>query len=211
MYTPSAFAEADLSRLHDFIESHSFGVLISTTRELTASHLPFLLERQSGTCGKLIGHMARANPQWQQDDGSAVLVVFAGPHAYVSPSWYEARDVVPTWNYVAVHVSGTFRRIDEPAAVTRIVRDTVDRYEQARPRPWSLDGSPGFVDRLVRMVVGFEIQITRIEGAWKLSQNHTVERRERVVRGLRESADSGAQAVAGLMREALLKETGSPS
>ena len=211
MYTSSSFAEADLSRMHDFIESHGFGVLISAGRELTGSHLPFLLERQSGVHGKLVSHMARANPQWPQAAGSSVLVVFAGPHAYVSPSWYEAPDVVPTWNYVAVHVSGTLRLINEPAAVTQIVRDTVDRYEQARPRPWSLDGSPGFVDRLVRMIVGFEIEITRIEGTWKLSQNHPVERRERVVRGLRVSADPGAQAVARLMDEALLKDLGTPS
>jgi transcriptional regulator len=208
MYTPSAFVEADLAKLHGFIESHSFGMLISPGVDLTASHLPFLLDRGSGPQGTLIGHMARANPQWQQAGGSSVLVVFAGPHAYVSPSWYEARDVVPTWNYVAVHVYGTFRRIEEHSAVMRIVRDTVDRYEQDRLRPWALEGSAGFVDRLVRMVVGFEIEITRIEGTWKLSQNHSPERRQGVVQGLIDSADPGAQDVATLMQATLSQQPG---
>jgi transcriptional regulator len=203
MYVPSAFAESDQPKLHDFMETHSFGLLISQGAEPTASHLPFLLDRRSGQCGRLIGHLARANPQWQQASGSPVLVVFSGPHAYISPSWYEAENVVPTWNYVAVHVYGTFRLIDDRAALMRIVQDTVDRYEQTMPQPWTINGSSEFLDRLVQMIVGFHIEIDRIEGKWKLSQNHSPERRERVIRGLLDSVDSGAHDVARLMRETL--------
>jgi transcriptional regulator len=201
MYIPSAFAESDQPKLHDFIESHSFGLLVSQGEEPSASHLPFLLDRQSGPRGRLIGHMARANPQWQQASGNSVLVVFSGPHAYISPSWYEAENVVPTWNYVAIHVYGTLRLIEDRGALMQVVRDTVDRYEQAMPQSWTFDGSADFLDRLVQMIVGFHIEIDRIEGKWKLSQNHTPERRERVIGGLLASTDSGAHDVARLMRE----------
>lgn len=110
---------------------------------------------------------------------------------------------MPTWNYVAIHVYGTFRLIDDRAALIRIVQDTVDRYEQATPQPWTINGSSEFFDRLVQMIVGFHIEIDRIEGKWKLSQNHSPQRRERVIRGLLDSADSGAHDVARLMRETL--------
>src|SRR4051812_5840105 len=108
MYVPAAFAEPDRGRLHEFIEAYSFGLLVSSHRGPFATHLPFLLDRTAGPHGTLVGHMARANPQWHDLDGREVLAVFSGPHAYVSPSWYEADDVVPTWNYVAVHARGTF-------------------------------------------------------------------------------------------------------
>src|SRR5438874_6033211 len=104
MYIPHAFAETDRTRLHDFIEQHSFGLLVSQfDGQPFASHLPFLLERTAGPKGCLIGHMARANPQWQQLGGQSGLAIFSGPHVYVSPTWYESEQVVPTWNYVAVH------------------------------------------------------------------------------------------------------------
>lgn len=201
MYTPAAFAEADLPKLHDFIEGHSFGVLVSQAQQFTASHLPFLLDRQHGPQGRLIGHMADANPQWRQANGNPALVVFSGPHAYISPSWYEEENVVPTWNYIAVHIYGTFRVIEDQGVLTQIIQNTVERYEQALPRPWTYRGSAEFFDRLMGMIVGFEIDIDRIEGKWKLSQNHSPQRRERVIQGLLTSADPGAHALARLMQE----------
>jgi transcriptional regulator len=203
MYIPPAFAESDPKKLHEFIERHSFGLLVSHGAEPLANHLPFLVDPQAGAHGRLIGHMARANPQWQQASGNSVLVVFSGPHAYISPSWYDDEYVVPTWNYAAVHVYGTFRLIDDHAALMRIVQDTVDRYEQEMPQPWMINGSNEFLDRLMQMIVGFHIEIDRIEGKWKLSQNQSRERRERVVRALLDSANSGAHDVARLMREGL--------
>ncbi len=204
MYVPLSFSESDLPVLYDFIESHSFGLLVSKDAELSATHLPFLLDRHAESHGRLIGHMARANPQWNQADGEKVLVIFSGPHAYISPSWYEAENVVPTWNYVAVHVYGTFRVVEDRTAVVKIVQDTVRHYEQSMPQPWSLDPASDLLNQLVPMIVGFEIDIERIEGKWKLSQNHTRQRQERVIQGLLGAADPGAKAMAHLMQDRLL-------
>jgi hypothetical protein len=135
MYIPTAFAEPDLSKLHDFIDQHSFGLLVSQVDGLPfASHLPLLLERTAGPHGTLVGHMARANPQWREAVGKTVLAIFSGPHAYISPTWYEAEQVVPTWNYTAVHAYGKVETIEDEGALLDIVQKTVRVYEQAMPR-----------------------------------------------------------------------------
>lgn len=123
MYIPAAFAEANLTTLHDFIERHSFGQLVSQVEGLPfASHLPFLLDRASGPHGALVGHMARANPQWREANGQTALAIFSGPHAYVSPTWYEAEQVVPTWNYTAVHAYGRLKVVEAEDALLEIVQ-----------------------------------------------------------------------------------------
>jgi transcriptional regulator len=203
MYIPSVFAETDLAKLHDFIERNSFGVLASQVDgEPFASHLPFLLDRNSGPHGCLIGHMARANPQWQHAHGQSVLAVFSGPHAYISPTWYESENVVPTWNYVAVHAYGTMQTIEEPAVLLQIVKDFVTFYEGTMPHPWTLTGTSKYLDRLVRQIVGFRIEITRIEGKWKLNQNQPKERREKVVLALQKQPDDNSQGIAAMMMAA---------
>jgi transcriptional regulator len=205
MYIPAAFAEPDQTRLHDFIEQNSFGVLVSQVEGLPfASHLPFLLERTAGPHGHLVGHVARANPQWRNLGGQTALAIFSGPHVYVSPTWYEAEQVVPTWNYTAVHASGQVEVVEESGALLQIVQQSVRVYEQAMPRPWSFDPSSAFVERLLRQIVGFRIVIERIEGKWKLNQNHPVERRRRVIRALKDQGGTNAEAVAALM-EAMLR------
>ncbi len=202
MYLPSHFAETDRNVLFEFIESNSFGLLISQLDgEPFASHLPFLLDRNSGPQGTLIGHMARANPHWQTGDRN-VLVAFAGPHSYISPAWYQATHVVPTWNYVAVHVYGTLAVIDDHAATVQIVRDYVTFYEGAQAAPWTIDDQQ-FIDKLAQAVVGFRIAIGRLEGKWKLSQNHAVERREKIIAALSKNPDENSQAIATLMRQRL--------
>jgi transcriptional regulator len=136
MYIPAAFAERDLTRLHDFIERHSFGLLVSQVDALPfASHLPFLLDRTAGPHGALVGHMARANPQWREADGQTVLAIFSGPHAYISPTWYEAEQVVPTWNYTAVHAYGRVQIIEDESALLEIVQETIRLYERTIPGP----------------------------------------------------------------------------
>jgi transcriptional regulator len=207
MYIPAAFAEPDLTRLHDFIERNSFGLLVSQVEGLPfATHLPFLLERTAGPHGTLVGHLARANPQWQEAGGQTALAIFSGPHAYISPTWYEAEQVVPTWNYTAVHAYGRVQVVEDAGALLDIVRETVRAYEQAMPRPWSFDGSGAFVERLLAQIVGFRIAVEKIEGKWKLNQNHPAERRRKVVRALRERGDENAQAVAALMQAMLPAE-----
>jgi len=202
MYVPKAFQQTDLAELHRFIERHSFAVLCSTGEDGVpfASHLPLLMDRRSAPPGMLIGHMARANPQWRHADGQPVLAVFAGPHVYVSPSWYQAEDVVPTWNYVTVHVTGVFRAIHERDATLEIVREMVEFYEGGKSEPWRLGPPNDYLKRMLRGIVGFRIEITGIEGKWKLSQNQPPERREKVYRALDQQDGEDAQAIARLMR-----------
>jgi transcriptional regulator len=204
MYIPASFAESDPEKLHAFIRQNSFGLLVSQHEGRPfATHLPLLLDGSAGKHGLLIGHMARANPQWRQADGQEVLAVFSGPHAYVSPTWYEAERVVPTWNYVAVHAYGRFRVLQDPERLVAIVRDTVRFYERSMPRPWTLEEADGYVRQLLTQVVGFHIEIDRIEGKWKLNQNQPEERRKRVIRALKDCADGDSQAIASLMEDAL--------
>ena len=209
MYIPAAFAETDQSKLHEFIEKNSFGLLVTQVDGLPfATHLPFLLERVSGANGALIGHVARANPQWRQAGGQTALLIFSGPHAYVSPAWYEADQVVPTWNYAAVHVYGKVRIIDDEPALLMIVQEMVRVYEQSMPQPWSLDGSTLFTKRMLTQIVGFRIEIDKIEGKFKLNQNHPVERRLNVIRALQQRADENSQAIVALMQAAHHAEVG---
>ena len=208
MFIPPAFAELDQGKLHDFIRSHSFGLLVSTQKEEPfATHLPFLLEPDKGSHGSLIGHMARANPHWQGLDGQQVLVVFSGPHTYISPSWYEAENVVPTWNYVAVHAYGVIRLIEDPNILAHILTATVETYERKMPNPWSIDTDADFFQKLARAVVGFRVEINRLEGKWKLNQNHPEERRQKVAHALEMSTDPDAREIARLMREMLSGQT----
>lgn len=207
MYVPPAFAQSDLPTLHSFIERHSFGLLVSPLgRSPFGSHLPFLLRRDAGPHGTLVGHMARANPHWQGLAGQTALVVFAGPHSYVSPSWYEASNVVPTWNFTAVHVTGTAEIVQGGEELRGILQETVGVYERNMPNPWSFDDSGTFAERMMAQIVGFRIPIERIEGKFKLSQNQPVERRTKVVRALEERDDENARGVARLMRESLGEE-----
>jgi transcriptional regulator len=201
MYVPAAFAEPDLARLHDFIEQNSFGLLVSQVEgQPFATHLPFLLERAAGPRGRLVGHMARANPQWEAVGGQAVLAVFSGPHAYISPRWYEAEQVVPTWNYTAVHAYGRAEVVEDAGALREIVRQTVEAYERSMPRPWSLAEAGAFVEKRLPHIVGFRVVIERIEGKWKLNQNHPVERRRKVVRALLAQGGESARALAEMMQ-----------
>ncbi len=207
MYIPASFAETDQNKLHDFIEQHSFATLVSQSETgPLASHLPLLLDRGGGPHGRLIGHMARANPQWQQADGQSVLVIFNGPHAYISPTWYQDQNVVPTWNYVAVHATGRLHVDDSRERRLEIVREYVEVFETGQPAPWSIDSqSPEFIDRLLDAIVGFEIPVDRIEGKWKLNQNQNDRRRGFVVEALLRNGRDNSQCIAEMMKAALTR------
>jgi transcriptional regulator len=204
MYIPTAFAESDLAKQHDFIEQNGFGLLVSQVEGLPfVSHLPFLLDKTAGPHGCLLGHMARANPQWAEAGDQDVLAVFSGPHAYVSPTWYEDENVVPTWNYVAVHAYGRLQIVREDQDLARILERFVAFYEATLPRPWRFDAASDFSKKMMKAVVGFRIKISRIEGKWKLNQNRPREQRERVARTLRTFADDNARGVASLIEKDL--------
>ena len=201
MYVPASFAEPDTAKLHEFIRRNSFAILTSHGRDgLIASHLPLLLDADAGPHGHLLGHMARANPQWRDVRGG-VMAVFSGPHAYVSPSWYEEGGTVPTWNYVAVHAYGSLHVVEERDGLLDILRRSVLTYEGPRPEPWAFDESAPHVETMLKAIIGFRIEITRLEGKWKLSQNHSEERRERVIRALEARTDENSQAIARMMSE----------
>lgn len=203
MYIPTSFAETDPARLHEFMRTNSFATLVSANvTGIVASHLPLLFDAEPGQLGGLIGHMARANPQWCDVRGN-VLAIFTGPHAYISPAWYAADGTVPTWNYTAVHVYGAFHVVEDRESLLDIIRRIVVYYEGPRPDPWSFDEAAPYVDQLIRGIVGFRIEITRLEGKWKLSQNHPEERRRRVIRALDERPDEHSQAIAAMMKERL--------
>lgn len=207
MYIPAAFAETDLTTLHDFIEQNSFGLFVSQVEGRPfASHLPFLLERETGAQGTLIGHMARANEQWKEASGQNALAIFSGPHAHISPIWYDEKEVVPTWNYVAVHVYGRVQVIDDPDRTRKIVEAMVEVYEQTMPQPWSFDPSDRFAARMLAQIVGFRIEIDAIEGKWKLNQNQPVERRRKVVRALQARGGENALKIAGMIQSKLPAE-----
>jgi transcriptional regulator len=166
-----------------------------------------VLNRERGAHGTLQGHIARANPHHElAEDGSAALVLFTGTDSYVTPSLYASKavhgKVVPTWNYIAVHAHGTLRYVKDPAALRRHLEQLTARHEAARPRPWSIDDTPeGYVDKLLNAIVGVEIEITRLDGKWKMSQNRPAEDIEGVIEGLGASDDPRQREVAEVVRE----------
>ena len=201
MYVPSSFASPSDASLYEAIERYSFAALVTGSGgELVASHLPLLLDRTRGERGMLLGHMARANNQWKSAADQPVLAIFSGPHAYISPAWYEAPQVVPTWNYVAVHAYGRLELIEDPAQAEQLLRKTIETYERGMPRPWQLDESPEWTQKLVAQIVAFRIPIDRLEGKWKLNQNHSAERREKVIGALERQRDENAREIARMMR-----------
>jgi transcriptional regulator len=205
MYVPTSFVEHDICSLQDMMERHSFALLVSQSPSVpVATHLPLLLDRQASEFGTLVGHWAKSNPQWRDLNQQMVLVVFSGPHCYVSPQWYEAENVVPTWNYLAVHVAGRVEFIEDREQLRQIVRRMVDTYERLSPSPWSMPVEPTpYEDRMLDQIVGFRIRIDSMEGQWKLSQNHPTERRQKVIARLREQGGENPLEIAALMEESL--------
>jgi transcriptional regulator len=209
MYVPRhfAFPEGAESRLQDLIEAHNFGLLVvgdGADAAPEAAHLPFVLDHSRGRLGTLIAHVARANPLWRRfAPGREVLVVFQGPHAYVSPDWYAGRGLVPTWNYVAVHGYGVPRLLTGEAAASAALA-ALSRVMEAglAPKPpWSMDQLSETARRgLVRGVVAFEIELARLEGKQKLNQNRSADDRAGVVAALEAAGDEGSLAMARTMR-----------
>jgi transcriptional regulator len=205
MYIPAAFRETRTAVLHAHIREHSFGTLVSQLRgELLATHMPFLLDDKRGPNGTLLGHMARANPHWQAFElGVQSLVIFQGPHAYISPRWYVSEQSVPTWNYTVVHAYGTALLIEDPRRVRELLECTVRTFEGDAPSAWrTARVSESYITNLARGIVAFELPIERLEGKRKLSQNRPLADVEGAAAGLEASGDATGAAVADLMIEA---------
>ena len=212
MYLPAHFAETRKEELHRLIAEHPLGILVvQGPHGLDANHFPFELEANAGAAGRLLAHVARANPVWREiPDGSDVLVIFRGASAYVSPNWYpskhEQHRQVPTWNYRVVHVHGKLRVRDDENFVRGVVA-RLTRAHEARagdPRPWKMsDSAKEYIDQMLTMIVGIEVEISRIVGKWKLSQNKEERDRERAAAELRKR---GAAEVADAMLATLARD-----
>ena len=203
MYTPAHFQIDDRDTLNAFIRQHSFATIISHDGQIPhATHMPVLLNPTQGSHGTLLSHMARANPQWQHFTGAEVLVIFTGPHAYISPAWYVTEPAVPTWNYTAVHAYGIPRLVTQHDRFAQMLHDLVEFYEAERPNRWHGTLPTEFRDGLMKGIVGIEIEITRLEGKFKLSQNRPQDA-PGIITALGASTDPMDRDTAKMMQERL--------
>jgi transcriptional regulator len=210
MYVNPLHRLTDREALFALMMSHPLGAWVCHGRDgLIANHVPFLLDRSRGPFGTLIGHVSRANPVWREL-GSAVpsVVMFQGPQAYITPSWYpgmaERGEVVPTWNYVVAHAHGAARAVEDRAWMLDMLERLVTAHEAARPSPWSVSDAPApFMDKMMPAIVGIEISIDHLEGKLKASQDEAMLDRLGTVRGLRDQNCDTARAMAALVQGAI--------
>ena len=201
MYVPLAFAEDRIEVLHAAMRAAGLATLVTQTLDgLIASHVPMLLDSGPAPYGTLIGHLARGNPQAHGATGDA-LVIFHGPDAYVTPSWYATKratgKVVPTWNYVAIHATGPISFFDDPHRLRSVVTRLTEREEGRRTAPWAVSDAPAdFVQGMLNGIIGFALPIARLQGKWKMSQNRPAEDQAGVAAGL---ATDGRPEVAALV------------
>jgi len=199
MYTPPYARNHNTEEIRDFIRQHGFATLVAQgNAQLWATHTPLYLNRE-GT--HLSGHIAKANPQWKAfGENPEVLAIFQGPHAYISSSWYDHENV-PTWNYIAAHAYGTLRVLSH-AETLQSLKQLVDQYEAHSAHPVTVEGmSPDYVEKEVRGLVAFEITITRLEAAYKLSQNRDAANHAQIIAQLRQRGDAQSMAVADAMQQ----------
>jgi len=209
VYLPRHFAMGDPDEVAALVDAVGSADLVTVDEHGRpfSTLVPVLWERGSGEegHGRLVAHVARANAQWSGVvDGQRVLAIVHGPQAYVSPSWYAAKAehgrVVPTWNYSAVHLSGTVELVDDPASVLDIVTRLTARHEGARPEPWAVDDAPpAYVAGQLRAIVGVVVHLDGVEAKAKLSQNRSAADRSGVVAGLRTDGDPDGLRVADAM------------
>ncbi len=208
MYLPSHFEETRVEVLHQLIREHSLAVLVTLGSEgLNANHIPFEIEPAPAPFGTLRGHVARDNPVWRDFSKDVqALLVFQGPQAYITPSWYptkrETGKVVPTYNYIVVHAYGPMRIVEDRAWLRGLVERLTARHEAGRPEPWKVTDAPAdFVEQMLGAIVGIEIPLTRLVGKWKVSQNRPAADREGVVTALGAMDDGNARAMSGLVKK----------
>jgi transcriptional regulator len=202
MYVPRYFEQPRLDIVHEAIERIQVATLVTIgTEGPFVSHLPMMLERESGPFGKLVGHLARANPHWKAADGLPALAIFFGPNGYISPNWYpskrETQKVVPTWDYIAVHARGTLQTFEEPERLRAFVTALTNLHESSSAHPWHIDDAPEpYVESQLKAIVGLELPIDTLIGKWKLSQNRPGDDIDGVIRALREIGDEGSLELA---------------
>ncbi|MBA6231992.1 MULTISPECIES: FMN-binding negative transcriptional regulator [unclassified Colwellia] len=197
MYIPSNIKIDDISIAHNFINEFGFGVIV--TSSLTGTHIPFVLHNEEGEKGVLYSHCARANKHWQELHGSDVLIIFMGPHSYISPSWYAQSPGVPTWNYSAVHAYGKVSLLNDTQTL-EVVEEVVNKYEPDLLVKRDII-TDEFRDKLLSGIVGFKIEISDIECKLKLGQQRKAEDQSGVYNALLNSSDFDAQSLAQHMKK----------
>ncbi len=187
MYVPEHFRPPDEAALIDLVRSHPFGTLV--TSDLQVSHIPFLVREEEGLL--LCGHVAKANSHWQVFDGAAsALAMFQGPDGYISPSWGDCTQLVPTWNYMAVHARGVPMIVEGRAATSRLLHQMTEAHEATQPTPWAMgDLDAGKLEQLLDALVVFEMPVTSLEGKWKLSQNRAPDDRAAFIEAVEARGD----------------------
>jgi transcriptional regulator len=202
MYVPAHFAEDRKDILHAAMRAAGLATLVTLTADgLIASHVPLLLDAEAGPNGTLVGHLARANPQATAAPIGEALVIYTGPDAYITPSWYATKRehgrVVPTWNYVAIHAYGMLEVFDDAERLHALVSRLTAHKETPRAEPWAVTDAPArFIEGQLKGIVGFALPIARLQGKWKMSQNRPPEDRAGVVAGLEAE---GEATVAGIV------------
>ena len=200
MYIPEFNRVEDRGKALAFMRANSFAILVSSTETGPfATHLPMLIDDSSGQI-TLRGHVAKANPHWQLLEQQESLVIFHGPHAYISPSLYEIRESVPTWNYATVHAYGRGTLLPDETDATRVLEGLVAQFDDSYRVQWD-SLSREYRTRMLRHIVAFEIAATRIETKFKLSQNRTKAEQENVIGALAGNSDSATSGTARLMRD----------
>jgi len=206
MYLPAHFNETRIPVLHEAMQQIGLATVVTSGSEgMEASHLPLLISAEPAPFGTLHGHMARANPQWRRfSPGGEALAIFLGPNTYVSPSWYPTKEqtgeVVPTWNYLAIHAYGTLGFFDDREQLRAHVGALTAAHEAGRPAPWAMSDAPAaYLDKMLAAIVGFKLVITRLEGKWKMSQNRLPQDIAGVREGLRREDSPAQRAVAKAM------------
>jgi transcriptional regulator len=199
VYVPDHFRESHDEVLRHFVAKHPLAILVAhTSLGLSANHIPMAWHPAPAGAGVLRGHVARANRLWREvEDGSSVLAIFSGAGHYISPTWYPSKRIdgkaVPTWNYAAVHVRGAIRFIDEAGWLRVLVEALTEAHEAGRPDRWHVSDAPvDYTEAMLRSIVGFEIEITAVEGKFKGSQNRSLADRTSVAAALREQGIGAA-------------------
>lgn len=202
MYIPSYYREEDKPQLIRFMRAHNFANLVSVSESFPiATHLPFVIEERENKLF-LVSHMAKANPQWQSFTANDILIIFQGPHAYISPSNYEKQQNVPTWNYIAVHAYGKVRIIDDQKEVWNLMERTIHTFEEKFFEQWK-NLSSEYISGMLKAIVAFEIEVTKLEGKYKLSQNKTKNEQRNIIGSLEKSDDSVERGIAEEMKRKL--------
>lgn len=202
MYIPHYFKNENIEDVLDFIEKNSFGILISLSgSKLVATHIPLELDKNENGQPVLYGHISKANPQWKNFvNDSEVLAIFNGPHCYISSSWYDNENV-PTWNYLAVHIYGKVKIIEGERLIAALTK-LVDKYEKQMNNPVSVTTmSEAFLAKEIKGIVGFEIEITEIQAACKLSQNRDKKNLSNIITELRKRPDTCSHLIAAEMEK----------